>query len=854
MYTNLKEKNYHKVLIAGLIIIYLTICYFCQTYPNAYFSLGMAFFGLSFIPLIIYTYIENEFYENSVMRILLEDKKYAVVVTNKFMEVLYKNKPAVDMFGDLLPLNFIEKYIIGEDIPALLKIRASFLGHFNTETTLNLKLKNNTFTALRVTTKAIDENIFAWIVKDISPDFAILDTMDKEVKFLSNITGNIPAMLCITDVEGKIRYTNQAFLNDTGYSEDEIIGINIGNICNLKIHNLTIKNDETIKFITKNNETVDFLTSRSMHTITNESFVYISGIKAVFCENNDMSLSKNNKVFQKLFTESPIGIVFCTNWGDIIDANFAMQTMLKLKDPLGSSILNYITLADRSYFLSRLEKMTILGNETYPAFNVEMLADPYDDTLKPISVLVYITPKRNENDEIEGAVLHFIDVTEEKQTMAQLQAIQSEQTMTKITSGIAHDVNNRIATIQMSADLLMMGKTPADTSYIEAVKISEGVKRVKETISSLLFRSKQQESKKDYTKVDKIVSYYHKDYIRSILNPDIKDKITIIVDKEYATDLGYLRVDLNQIYNSIDNLIINASDAMSPNGGELYFKISNETIQKSFEYHIYNTIERVMVGEYILIEVADTGCGIEEENLSKIFDHYYTTKKGMGFKNSGSGIGLSIVYGTIRQSEGYIMVQSKIGAGTSFKILLPKVTKLPSHLIEKEKQESSEKVKTAKKKTNKKEQQLSFEFDIKNEEKEKAEFRNSALAIAEESGTRVLLIEDNDDIRFLAGKIISNLGYEVVACDCAESANDTIKTDKNFKLMLSDVMMPGMSGLEFLKIIKKEIPNLKVILMSGYSEGLINEEVTEGENLKIISKPFSVAELSKKIKDLIGTK
>ncbi|OPZ76292.1 MAG: Blue-light-activated protein [Alphaproteobacteria bacterium ADurb.Bin438] len=300
-------------------------------------------------------------------------------------------------------------------------------------------------------------------------------------------------------------------------------------------------------------------------------------------------------------------------------------------------------------------------------------------------------------------------------------------------------------------------------------------------------------------------------------------------------------------------MIINASDAMAPKGGELFVKISNEVFQKPHEYHIYNSHETILPGEYILIEVTDTGCGIENENLSKIFDHYFTTKK--NFKNSGSGVGLSIVYGAIRQSEGYIVVKSKVNEGTSFKILLPKIKELPKEIIEKQEQtktslEPNKKIKQNKKKS-KHSDQLSFDFDIDNEE-EKPVFKASSLAIAEQSGIRVLLIEDNDDIRFLAEKIISNLGYEVVACECAEDAHEIIKKDKNFTLMLSDVMMPGMSGLDFLKIIRKEIKNIKVIIMSGYSEGLINEEETENENLKIISKPFSVAELSSKIKELLN--
>ena len=849
MFLKSREKNsFSCLLTAAVTLSYLALWYLAGNdgFDWQIVSAAMIILGFDIVILCLVVYFTEDERYVSMLENLVKNRHYAIVVTDKAMNPIYENKPAKDLFKKLTPWEFIEKYAYVAE-SELKKISNAYLKNFPVEASLTCKSENGVITHYRTYVRPIEDNAFAWIFEDISPDISILDTMDKDLKFHIAALNNIPSVECVCDIEGKIKSANSAFLNETGYTESEIKGINVTDIIDMSITELTEKNTQSATITSKSGHRSTFAIAKAIHTVANEDYIYISAIK----NEKGIRVNDNNQIsspFGKLFTESPIGIVFCDNYGEITHANQAMQNMLELKTPLGSSILDHIALNDRSYFLSQLEKISLSDAYACQSIQVDMIAGVDGENTKPISVMIYITKRYNDNNKSEGLTLHFIDITQERQATAKLQAIQSEETIKKITGGIAHDIKNRMMAIQTAAESLMMRKNAEDSSYKEASIISEGVKLVKDTISSLLFRTKQQESKKDYIQIGTIIDHYKESSIRSLLNPEIKDKIIIKNDCEHVKPDGYLRVDLTQIYNSIDNLIINASDAMYPNGGNLDIIFADQTVKQSIQYQVYNTTETIYPGDYIRIEIVDTGCGIEEKNLPKIFDHYFTTKQGKGFKNSGSGIGLSIVYGTIRQSNGYIMVNSKVGEGTTFIILLPK------EIIKKDVKEKKQPAKTDIIPIIVDNNQYSFinMFDETSDDKEKGNFKISDLAIAEESGTRILLIEDDNDIRFLVTKIISNLGYEVVACDCAENAAEIIKNDKNFKLMLSDIMMPGMSGIEFLEIIKAAIPDIKVILMSGYSEGLINEEVTESDTLKIISKPFSMTDLSQKIKKLLA--
>ena len=251
------------------------------------------------------------------------------------------------------------------------------------------------------------------------------------------------------------------------------------------------------------------------------------------------------------------------------------------------------------------------------------------------------------------------------------------------------------------------------------------------------------------------------------------------------------------------NLAVNARDAM-PSGGQLSIKTHIETIDKP--KNIGN--DTIIPATYIVIDVSDTGCGIPKENLSRIFEPFFSTKEGIA--GSGTGLGLSTVYGIISQSDGYIHVKSTVGKGTTFTIYLPR-------------------------------------FDEPDESVQEDKNQNKTPVIAPQKAT-IFLVEDEDAVRAFSARALQNKGYSVVEFPNADLAFEAISTGKPFDLLLTDMVMPGsMDGETLAKLTKEKKPDAKIILMSGYSEDFARHGKDESKTFSFLPKPFSLAQLLEKI-------
>jgi two-component system cell cycle sensor histidine kinase/response regulator CckA len=218
-------------------------------------------------------------------------------------------------------------------------------------------------------------------------------------------------------------------------------------------------------------------------------------------------------------------------------------------------------------------------------------------------------------------------------------------------------------------------------------------------------------------------------------------------------------------------------------------------------------------GEYILINVIDTGSGIAKEDIGRIFEPFFSTKD----VGEGTGLGLSTVYGIIRQSEGYVFVDSALGDGTTFSIYLPA-------------------------------------FSAGEENHVTGGYANEIFDEADLTGAgTVLLVEDEDAVRLFGARALRNKGYRVLEANDGEHALDVINEFGNpIDLILTDVMMPGMDGHTLVRLILEEIPDIKVILMSGYAEDAIPGEIGEDSTINFLPKPFSLQELAIKVKEVLA--
>jgi two-component system cell cycle sensor histidine kinase/response regulator CckA len=282
---------------------------------------------------------------------------------------------------------------------------------------------------------------------------------------------------------------------------------------------------------------------------------------------------------------------------------------------------------------------------------------------------------------------------------------------------------------------------------------------------------------------------------------------TIQLQMVHGRDLGLIKVDQGQLEQVIINLVVNARDAM-PDGGTLTIRTTNVTAEESTSLGH----ELMPAGEYVLVEVIDTGVGIPKEHLGKIFEPFFTTKP----TGAGTGLGLSTVYGIVKQTGGFIFPFSQVGKGTTFKIYLPR--HMPA---------SGEEAVTT---------------DV-------AEARDARDLTGK--GT-VLLVEDEDAVRVFAARALRNKGYTVVEASSGEMALAELeRLQGRVDVLVSDVVMPNVDGPTLAKRVREMHPEMKIIFISGYAEDAFRRNLDRSAEIHFLPKPFSLKQLAGKVKEVL---
>ena len=296
---------------------------------------------------------------------------------------------------------------------------------------------------------------------------------------------------------------------------------------------------------------------------------------------------------------------------------------------------------------------------------------------------------------------------------------------------------------------------------------------------------------------------------------------------EHGRDLGMVRVDPGQFDQVIVNLAVNARDAM-PGGGTLSIRISRVIFEEPLE----RGAELVPAGQYVLIEVGDTGVGIPKENIGRIFEPFFSTKE----VGAGTGLGLSTVYGIIRQTDGFVFVDSAPGQGTAFSIYLPEYSLAEAKAIGGETSAASDPASSLA------------------APDQGPELLGESVAKLDLTGTgTVLLVEDEDAVRMFGARALRNKGYQVLEADNGENALDLINsTSEEIDLIISDVVMPGMDGHTLMQLVRQEMPHLKFILISGYAEDVAGGRIEQDPSIRFLPKPFSLKELAGAVKEVMG--
>ncbi len=787
-------------------------------------------------------------------------------IDNAKLEPVIENDLAHDFFKDGSIIHFLEKHLSDNTANKMSfsRLKTALLNLSSDTVTLNLNihhdddsvftpesyfevsirpiyLKKTDIFSGRFSVKAIKKSCYIlWRLQDISARHNMEQIFQDERKSLHDFLDYLPVGLFTCRSDYYIEYCNHTFANLLGYKREDLISHNIKDIAAtqntlppLQSHwcgNLYFKNmDGRIN---------EFF-------VTQESFRDDKDIKfhCVALNNipNDMELKQHlNKSLDEinwLFNNAPVGIGFINEEQIIQDSNANIASYLDLaKEQIsGHSIYELVEEQDHE----ALKKLLSERQNNHMEIHIKGSKD-----LKVATI--YLQPMESLHTDqapINGFVFYLIDNTQHKKLEEQYAQAQKMQAMGQMAGGVAHDFNNLLTAMLGFCDLLLQRHGVGDPSFSDLMQIKHNATRAAGLVRQLLaFSRKQSMQPKLIDVTESLVD------LTQLLQRTLGEKIALKFN--HSNDLGYIRVDPVQFTQVFMNLAVNAKDAMNGKG-TLTITTRVETLSQPYQFGA----DTIKPGDFVVIDVKDTGCGIPLENLNRIFEPFFSTKQNV--VGSGTGLGLAMVYGIIRQTEGFIKVHSIVGVGTTFSIHLPRF----EHQDEEQNQteQNIKKAITARdgspiltvqeKNTSpiNLNQKMIFGLNVSALDRAEASSQNN-------SNIRILFVEDEDSVRTFATRALKKKGYEVIGCNSAENALERLETDTNFQLLITDMVMPGMNGAELASIVRQKIPDIQIILASGYSEEIIRRELANSQDFEFMTKPFSLGDLTRKVFDILNKK
>jgi two-component system, cell cycle sensor histidine kinase and response regulator CckA len=500
--------------------------------------------------------------------------------------------------------------------------------------------------------------------------------------------------------------------------------------------------------------------------------------------------------FARVFNSTPMAIAIIDKLGSIQRSNTAFAKLLPdaLKGAEASlrSIYAGVTDADRGRLEAALLAAADSKSDIAPV-DVSLRGD------RDRSARLFISA----SDEADGAgaTIYALDTTELRKLQENFAQSQKMEAIGQLAAGIAHDFNNVLTAIIGYSDLLLANHRPTDPSFQDIMQVKQNANRAAGLVRQLLAFSRRQTLRPQVLQLGDVLSD-----LQMLMRRLVGEKITL--DVRHGRDLWLVKADLNQFEQVIVNLVVNACDAM-PGGGRIEVRTRNITPQDCASFG-----EKVLVpADYVAIEVEDNGRGIPADLKEKIFEPFFTTKE----VGKGTGLGLAMVYGIVKQTGGYVFCDSAVGRGTCFRILLPRYA------------------------------------PVEGEEETKKEVVKKPAADLTGHGT-ILLVEDEEAVRAFGARALSARGYTVLEAATGYEALEVVEANTGkIDLIISDVVMPEMDGPTMFGELRKRGVTAKVIFVSGYAEEAFAKNLPEGEDFGFLPKPFALKQLIETVKAAIAT-
>ncbi|MBO5038132.1 MAG: response regulator [Alphaproteobacteria bacterium] len=802
---------------------------------------------------------------------ILKDRKICYTILNTEGKTVLQNEAAREFLKKIPVLTFLQEHAVSDEnnLQKLKQLQLS-AEHFKEETLeIALKFDNKTVFSgqewYRVTLRPVSisqtdntqkisnfdlkyNTYLFWSLENITSEKTMDAIFQEERRAFYNFLNYLPLGLYLANDKGKVEYVNKTLSDILNTPKKDILGQEISSFLpknattEQKLPNGSTQYTTYVKNAAK--EITEYLVKVDCFKEGNEvqtrgtvigNIPTNAGLKQA-CE---QAVSEVNTIFNL----SPFGMMMLDL--DLVIKRTNQRFLDILGVPSTSQLLNnYLTNYLDEESITKIKKQLA----SFKAENTKLQPAYFDLNLKEKNktkiLRLYICPLFSSTiqikENIKGIVLFCLDTTEQKNLETQFAQAQKMQAMGQLAGGIAHDFNNLLTAMIGFCDLLQQRHSIGDSSYADIMQIKQNAICAAELVRQLLQFSRKQPLQPKLNDITDILITF-----TPLLKRTVGEQVELKF--HHGENLDNIKVDSVQFLQVVLNLCVNAKDAMNKKG-TLTISTQKETLLEPYHFGA----EVIESGSFIRMDITDTGCGIPLENMSRIFEPFFSTKQNV--VGSGTGLGLATVYGIVRQMEGFIKVKSTINVGTTFSIYLPAypAQELSEETTKKNLQTLNDKRGRAVltptpaplKTPENREEKLILGLSL-----------NAADDLAKTpediDKTRILLVDDENSVRTFALRALRKKGYDVVGCNSAENALETLETDKNFQLLITDMVMPGQNGIELAKQVLEILPDIKIILASGYSEDILKGEYADIDNMSFIPKPFSLSDLTQKVYEVM---